>query len=578
MTIRSTLTIRYCLAIAVLVLSGGCSVVKSNKWYPPLFAPPKQAVDNANPLAEAEMEYLAAWRLEQAGDPACIDHYGNAAALAWPFVSSTGDSSTNDRGSFLYRSAVGRFLISASRFDRFDPTVGIATDSQIVPISFYGFPWRPDEFHRFTLVGDYSGAKTEKKFRCCGVGAPLVVSSFPPCCEHFRKSREHFAATAIIRPHDSGYLFEFYDPVRVEQSPHFDQPLARDLSAPLNFEKTDRTEALKNYFLPGSTNADEGLHMLEPYQPGKIPVVFIHGLLSDPQSWMPLYNELRRHPDIVKKFQFMAVEYPTSVPFLNTAARLRRELRQYRCHVDPLRNDPALSEMVLIGHSMGGIIAKLQTIHSCNDMWAAATQRPFAELQTNPETRQRYFENFFFDPSPDVSRVIAIGTPFSGSPWARRPIGRLSARLTFQPHDLAVEYRQLKRQNRGTFVGNYRLGMPLSIDLLKYNNPLILAIRNRPMAPGTSLNLIYGNSREFGIRGESDFIVPVRSAVVPAETARMVDADHLELQRHEETKFEVLCLLRKHAAACAAQLSVEDYDAPPLPPELDLLPEPANVN
>ena len=44
-------------------------------------------------------------------------------------------------------------------------------------------------------------------------------------------------------------------------------------------------------------NTDEydsksGLIMFQPYRPDRIPVLFVHGLASGPDTWLPLYNRL----------------------------------------------------------------------------------------------------------------------------------------------------------------------------------------------------------------------------------------------------------------------------------------------
>ena len=123
--------------------------------------------------------------------------------------------------------------------------------------------------------------------------------------------------------------------------------------------------------------------MLEPYQPGKIPVVMVHGLLSSPLTWAPAFNELQADPELRKRFQFLVVFYPTGNSYIATAADLRRDLDKFREDIDPQHKDAALDDMVLIGHSMGGLISKLMTVDSGDDFWKpggqAAVQGP--ELQ-----------------------------------------------------------------------------------------------------------------------------------------------------------------------------------------------------
>src|SRR6185437_8867600 len=106
------------------------------------------------------------------------------------------------------------------------------------------------------------------------------------------------------------------------------------------------------------------LVMLAPYQPGKIPVVFVHGLLSDPTTWITLGNSLNSQPWFRERYQVWAFRYPSGVPFLISAATLRRELNAAIAASPGAAEDPAVSQMVLIGHSMGGLISKLQVTDS----------------------------------------------------------------------------------------------------------------------------------------------------------------------------------------------------------------------
>src|SRR5207245_3461486 len=105
-----------------------------------------------------------------------------------------------------------------------------------------------------------------------------------------------------------------------------------------------------------------GVYLLEPYQPGKIPVLMVHGLLSSPLTWAPLFNDLRADPVLRERYQFWFYFYPTGNPYLATAADLRRSLEQLRNDVDPRHADPALEQMVFVGHSMGGLVSKLMTV------------------------------------------------------------------------------------------------------------------------------------------------------------------------------------------------------------------------
>src|SRR5262249_19496829 len=155
----------------------------------------------------------------------------------------------------------------------------------------------------------------------------------------------------------------------------------------------------------------------------------------DALTWSEMANELLATKDFAENFQIWTFEYPTGQPFVTSAARLRQYLAMAGHHLDPLGNDRQLSNMVLVGHSMGGLIAKMQVAHSGSQLWAAIANRPLEEVNARLETKELLHAAFFFEPSPHVSRVVFIGTPHRGSVFARRPIGRIGSLLVSPPPD-----------------------------------------------------------------------------------------------------------------------------------------------
>ena len=122
------------------------------------------------------------------------------------------------------------------------------------------------------------------------------------------------------------------------------------------------------------------LLLIRPYEPGKIPVVMVHGLISTPLAWIPMLNELLRDPVIQNKYQFMLYMYPTGVPIPIAAAGLRESLVQAKMMYDPDGRDPAFDQMVLLGHSMGGLLSQTVAVSSGDQFWRLYSDRPFDEI------------------------------------------------------------------------------------------------------------------------------------------------------------------------------------------------------
>lgn len=555
---RARTQIAFLLLIALLLMfstSAGCAALGSrNQWNAPeLYSPTDDFGSPVACLVGAEAQYVAGQQAEEAGNPACVDYYFAAATLAWPYHVA-GAATPSDRAGELYRSTVQLFIESAARFGRFNRRQGVLlANGQLVPITHQGFVWQPDDFCTFLPVGSYDSHRLSNHYVVPGVGVPYVVLSGNPARHAFTNFAQSFAATAVVAPVDSlggGFALQFYDPTRVCTT-NTSLPLARDLTAPIAYAASRETDAwLDDFLRPDRDDALDGLHMREPFQPGKIPVVFVHGLASDPLTWAQLENDMRAQPTIFNRYQFWFFRYDTGDPFLSSAARLRRQLAALRQTYDPMRCDPNLSQMVLIGHSMGGLLSQMQVTYSGDMIWQAAATRPFNTIVTDPATRADLAAAFFFQPSPDISRVIYIATPHRGSSEATRCIGRISSALIEERPDWAVRHEQLVRDNPDAFRDELLRGVPNSVDLLEPSSLILQATDRLPYRCGVAIDSIIGDDRWSLGQGRSDGVVAVSSARIGGvQSELIVEAKHTEVQRVPETVREVTCILTRHAAS-----------------------------
>src|SRR5439155_923031 len=83
--------------------------------------------------------------------------------------------------------------------------------------------------------------------------------------------------------------------------------------------------------------------------------------------------------------------------------------------LDPEGRDPALRRMVLIGHSQGGLLVKMQSISSGDRIWNAVSRKPLDQLRLSDKTRNLFRRGLFVEPLPEVARVVFISTPHRGS-------------------------------------------------------------------------------------------------------------------------------------------------------------------
>ena len=134
--------------------------------------------------------------------------------------------------------------------------------------------------------------------------------------------------------------------------------------------------------------AAEGLMMLHPYRPGRVPIVLVHGTASSPARWTELINELENDPTLGDRIQIWLFLYATGNPVAYSAGLLRAALEQARADLDPGGRDAALDRMVVIGHSQGGLLTKLMAVESGDAFWTRVSDEPLESLDLEPKTRK----------------------------------------------------------------------------------------------------------------------------------------------------------------------------------------------
>jgi triacylglycerol esterase/lipase EstA (alpha/beta hydrolase family) len=350
------------------------------------------------------------------------------------------------------------------------------------------------------------------------------------------------------------FVLELFDPLDRQSIQLADRcvPLEADLSTPLAYflnqpQFQDRDLSTAGLLRPGEVKKLQGLYMLEPFDPKKMPVVMVHGLWSSPITWMEMYNDLRSDPQVRENYQFWFYLYPTGQPFWHSATQMREALAVMRREVDPSRAYPALDEMVLVGHSMGGLIAKLQTVESSDAFWRTMSDHAFAELKADPETVQALATTFYFRPNPSIRRVVTLGTPHRGSPFANNITRWAGAKLISLPKKMAEKRSELLAQNAHFFRANAPIEITTSIDSLAPDSPVLSTLLTATPGPWVSYHNVVGREANPGwskyIVGEGDGVVALDSArldnVPQVESQIFVSADHSNVHRHPQSVLEV---------------------------------------
>ena len=152
-------------------------------------------------------------------------------------------------------------------------------------------------------------------------------------------------------------IFKYFDQKKIKihaHAVHLEREFTSSLAASLADSPVWARE-LKGFFL-GDLGAKlpSQLTAMEPYRPGRIPVVFVHGTASGHGRWADMVNDLIVDPTIHDRFQFWFFTYDTGSPILYSAGLFRDTLEKTVHQLDEKYHDPVLQRMVIIGHSQGG--------------------------------------------------------------------------------------------------------------------------------------------------------------------------------------------------------------------------------
>ena len=392
------------------------------------------------------------------------------------------------------------------------------------------------------IGGSYMKVRTLK----AGLGAPLVAVRCEPrtdARERFALPRAYYGVTAVA--HFSGRRCEISwdDPLATEVvrmgSRTF--PLAADFSAPLALMLSDaqpRKLEILNLLRPGEPAESARIVRLQPFDPDKTTVLVVHGLVDSPATWVPMLNELRGDPFVRKNFQFWFYEYPSGYPYPYSAAIMRRELDA------ALKTFPQRKPMILIGHSMGGLISRLMITDSGDRIWQSLFHKSPEKTPLPAASKRMQKESLIFAARPEVGEVIFIAAPHRGSNLASGWVGRLGSKLIRAPQTLlkvGVNTLQFMVSNTDTRAAKRA---PTSVDTLSPTNPFVKAINDVPVCSGVPYHSIIGDRGKGDSPNSTDGFVPYWSSHLDGAASEKIVPSNHSAHQNPEAIAEVLRILK----------------------------------
>lgn len=306
-------------------------------------------------------------------------------------------------------------------------------------------------------------------------------------------------------------------------------PLEKDFSTPLAYTLTqpDYLGLLEYMLNPDAGKKLQGLYLIDSYDPKKIPIVFVHGLMSSGKTWAQMINTLKNDPDIRAHYQFWFYTYSSGTPILHSARDLRSKLRG--CYQEAIENgsEEPFSKMVVVGHSMGGLLSKTTITESYNFFDVLLGDGSLEEITTglSYENKELIRDTLRFAPLPFVSRMVFIAVPHRGSEMAKWNIALLGSSLIKLPADIVAvtqkTVRKITRNRNPVVIGT-------GIDNLSPDNAVLRIESTLPFKKDFPYHSIIGNvNNSPDTLHSSDGVVPYWSSHLEgAESECLVHSGH----------------------------------------------------
>lgn len=424
--------------------------------------------------------------------------------------------------------------------------------------------WKVEDFDWFRFSSDFEVTGLKNRFRRYGLGVPLVAKCREVCKRDVRFRYclpEHCVPMTVFLYFENDVpKLEFIDTLEsmTAQVGNVSIPLEIDHTTPLayGFELTVKTNALDGATI-GLLNPDslmketqdgsrklKGFYMPQAYDSQKIPVVMVHGLWSSAMTWMEMYNTLTNLPEIREKYQFWFYFYPNGQPFWVSAVQFRDDLEMLRQDLDPQRENANLDQIVLIGHSMGGLVSSMQTLDSKEILWNLITSTPVEDLPGDPDSNQEVARWFHLKPNPSIACVITLGTPFRGSGFANSPLRNIAEMVGHKASIVETNLKKFRKQNKKFIQNDELLNYETALDSLQKGTIFWDGLAQCEPASWVEYRNVIGKLKEKE-GTNSDGVVSIESATQPWGMAQTsyVTSLHREITKNPEAIKDVATIL-----------------------------------
>lgn len=545
--------------------------------------------------ASAELSYLAS-ETSSADPPLALEMALDSIEASWQYLShSNPNGKTVDctvqphiQTKEVYNASVKRFLrlLKKAPNHHLASTIKMPLSGRIVSVGI-PFPseWLSmDQLGAFEFASDYELKNLRNRHTTDGLGVPIMARRRRP--QQQSQLEKYYAddltvpITVLVRSdshsafQSNHFQLQLFDPresdgVLVGETL---VPIATDLSTPLAWFLTDPRNSLLETFAflrPDRASRLEGLYMVQPFDPDRIPVLMVHGIWSSPLTWMEMFNDLQSDPVLRDKYQFWFYMYPTGEPLAFTTAKLRDRLKTLRQECDPVGRNRKLNDMVVVGHSMGGLMAYLLSVDSEDKLWNAVSDKSLADIQADPQTQEKIRQIYFFESDRSIDRIVTIASPFKGSNFSNGLTRWITGAIVSIPQATA-QLSELVFMQSGRDPMSKILTSRTSVDSLNKDSAVLQLIGHTAISEQIQHHNIVGLQPKQWWKfwsKSSDGVVNYDSARrTDAVSEVRVKASHSHVHRSPAAVSEVRRILLEHLKTTNSSIPIRQVSSPQLDP------------
>jgi pimeloyl-ACP methyl ester carboxylesterase len=516
-------------------------------------------------FALAELNYLAGMRSRESRKQQSHPYFFASTLYAYFYLlDDTAPSDPFDRrfrtACDLYNSALAQALANA------DGNLKIASAEVHLPVGKFGFtldtakfPHDINDFEKFVSADQFKVKGFSLRNRDAGMGAPVIgVEKKREGAPMYRTFPGNLFLRVNCKVEDMADgtcagtlgLYSTYDHVEIVVD-NKKVPLERDLTTQLAYtiDQPYIQGIGFNEFLHGTGYIKTGIYPMQPFEAGKIPVVFVHGTFSSPVAWAEMINSLRSDPDIAQKYQFWNFFYDTGKRIGLSGRELADALTNHVNQVDPQGANSLLRQMVVIGHSQGGLLTKMIATDSGDAFVRGATGKSLAELDISEEDKSNLEKEAVVEAVPFVNRVVFISTPHRGSYLSKNWVRTFVLKLVKFPQTVLQSTANLMTTLTDAGVAE-AMARPFinmtSLDVMSPDSPILKIMAEIPLAEGiTGHSIISIDGNDTPPEGDDGVVKYTSAHVDYVESEFIVQSPH-SCQSHPLVIEEVRRILLKH--------------------------------